>query len=339
MAHDVIVVGASAGGIEALTQMVGGLTADLEAAVFVVLHVPSDSESALPAILSRAGPLPAVHAVDRARIQPGRIYVAPPNRHILLERERVRVVSGPRENRVRPSADPLFRSAARQFGPRTVGVVLSGVLDDGANGMAAIDAAGGITVVQDPEDALFRGMPENAAARCEVDFCLPADDIGPLLVGLARTPNEQGGETDLSDELMRDPTTDAEPAFSLDAKRTGAASGFSCPDCHGSLWELKDGDVLRFECRVGHAYSVESMLAAQAESLENALWAALNALEERAATLDRVARAPDGLGGTVRGRLSEQAREATEQANTLRGALLRAIATQAVGADGQREEA
>jgi two-component system chemotaxis response regulator CheB len=331
--HDVIVVGASAGGIEALTSLVRGLTPDLPAAVFVVLHVPSDSRSALPAILSRAGPVPAVQAADGDPIRPGRIYVAPPNRHMLLDRERVRIVTGPRENRVRPSADPLFRSAARHFGPRAVGVVLSGVLDDGANGLAAIGAAGGVTVVQDPEDALFGGMPSNAAARCNLDYSLPADQIGPLLVRLAGSERSKKGATDLSEELMREPTLDAEPPSSRDAKREGAASGFTCPDCHGSLWELRDGDVLRYECRVGHSYSMESMLAAQAESLENALWAALNALEERAATLERVAHVARHSPTAAGGRMAEQARETTEQAKMLREALLRSIARHRNGAE------
>jgi two-component system chemotaxis response regulator CheB len=325
--HDVIVIGASAGGIEALTSLVGELKADLPAAVFVVLHVPSDARSALPAILERAGPLPAVQAADDAPIVRGRIYVAPPDRHMLVEADRVRVVTGPRENRVRPSADPLFRSAARHFGPRAVGVILSGVLDDGANGLAAIGAAGGVTIVQDPQDALFGGMPESAAARCHVDYCLPADRIGPLLVRLARSEPMKKGGTDLSDELMRDPTADAQPAASRAAKRNGAASGFTCPDCHGSLWELKDGDAARYECRVGHAYSLESMLSAQAESVENALWAALNALEERAATMERVAKISPGRSGSIGGRLVEQAHDTAEQAKTLREALLRSIAS------------
>ncbi len=334
--HDVVVVGASAGGIEALTQIVRGLAPGLPAAIFVVLHIASDTRSVLPSILERSGSLPAVAAVDLMPIERGRIYVAPPNRHILLERDRVRVVTGPRENRVRPSADPLFRSAARQFGRRVVGVILSGVLDDGANGLAAVAAAGGVTVVQDPEDALFPGMPRSAAERCRIDHRLPAARIGPLLNDLAwdDAPAGKGGGTDLADELMRDPTPDAEPASSEDAKRTGRASGITCPDCHGSLWELKDGDSVRYECRVGHAYSVESLLDAQAESLENALWAALNALEERAATLERVAKGVHGRADAYGQRVREQARESMEQARTLREALLRSIAGAGAGADG-----
>ena len=337
--HDVIVVGASAGGVEALTSMVRGVSPGLPAAIFVVLHIPSDTRSVLPAILDRAGPLPAVAAEDLMPIERGRIYVAPPNRHILVERDRVRVVTGPRENRVRPSADPLFRSAARQFGRRVVGVVLSGVLDDGANGLAAVAAAGGVTVAQDPNDALFEGMPRAAAERCRIDHLLPAAEIGPLLVELARddAPTKKGGGADLSDELMRDPTPDAEPASSADQKRTGRASGITCPDCHGSLWELKDGDAVRYECRVGHSYSVDALLSAQAESLENALWAALNALEERAATLDRVAKGVHGRPDVYGERMREQAREANEQALTLREALLRSIASHgaaSAGSDG-----
>jgi two-component system, chemotaxis family, protein-glutamate methylesterase/glutaminase len=337
--RDAIVVGASAGGVEALMALVGGLPHDLPAALFVVLHLPADASTALPAILERAGPLPAELGTDRAPIKRGRIYVAPPNRHMVVERERVRLVAGPRENRVRPAADPLFRSAARHFGGRAIGVVLSGALDDGTNGLAAIAAAGGVTIAQHPDDAMFSSMPLSAAARVDLDYRLPAHEIGPVLAELARErPNERGGVA-LSEELRRDPLPHAEPAGSEDQKRTGVASGFTCPDCHGSLWELADGDAVRYECRIGHAYSVESMLAAQAESLENALWAALNALEERAATLERVAQVSSGRSGTLGGRLTEQARETTEQARTLREALLRSIATQGVGTNGGRLEA
>src|SRR5262245_27288904 len=178
--HDIIVVGASAGGVEALTQLVRALPADLPASVFVVLHVPAQSPSVLPTILSRVSPLPAVHPEDGEAIQPGRIYVAPPDRHLLVKRGHVRLARGPRENSNRPAVDPLFRTAGRAYGRRVVGVVLSGVLDDGTAGLAAVKMRGGVAVVQGPDEALYPGMPRNAAENVAVDYCLPVGQIAAL---------------------------------------------------------------------------------------------------------------------------------------------------------------
>jgi len=174
LGHDIIVVGASAGGVDALTQLVRGLPADLPAAVFVVVHVPAHGPSVLPRILSRSGPLPATHPQDGQAIRTGRIYVAPPDYHLLVKNGYVRLTRGPRENKHRPSVDSLFRTAARTYGPRVVGVVLSGVLDDGTAGLAAIKLAGGIAAVQHPDDALYPGMPQSALNNVAVDHALPA---------------------------------------------------------------------------------------------------------------------------------------------------------------------
>ena len=287
--HDIVVIGASAGGVEALTRVVGGLPADFSAAVFVVLHIPPDAPSALATILDRAGPLPAAQAEHNEPIEPGRVYVARPNRHLVVRRGHVVLEAGPRENSARPSVDVLFRSAARAYGRRAVGVVLSGTLRDGALGLAAIKLHGGVTIVQDPSEALFAGMPESALRTTEVDYCLPAVDIPTRLVELT----QHTFETELmpSEPDQSEPTSHAadEPDGQLSPKLPNAASGLTCPECHGSLWELKEGDRFRFECRIGHTYSVDALLAQQGEAVEAALWAAVNTLQERAATFRRLA--------------------------------------------------
>lgn len=186
--RDVVAVGASAGGVEALRALVAGLPPDYPGAVLVVLHVPRGSPSALPAILSRSGPLPAGTAVDGEDLRSGRVYVAPNDHHLLLLDGRIRLTRGPAENGHRPAADPLFRSAARTYGPGVVGVVLSGTRVDGAAGLAAIAAHGGMTVVQDPADAQRSGMPQAAMEHMTPDHVLPAAKIGGLLAGLAVQP-------------------------------------------------------------------------------------------------------------------------------------------------------
>jgi two-component system, chemotaxis family, protein-glutamate methylesterase/glutaminase len=322
--RDIVVAGASAGGVEALVELVRGLPDDFPAALFVVLHVPSHGTSVLPAILARAGPLAAAHANDGEEICPGRIYVAPPDHHLLLRRGRVRVVRGPRENGHRPAVDPLFRTAARWYGRRTVGVVLSGTLDDGTAGLAAIKRRGGIAIVQHPEDAHFTGMPDSALENVEVDHCRAASEIGAILGELVRQPVSVEGEAPMSEDMQRE----AEIAeFELDAIESdghpGAVSGFTCPECNGALWELRDGNVLRFRCRVGHAYSSATLLDEQAATLETALWTAFRALEERAALARRLLeRAKAGGHNYAVTRFAEQAREAEERAAVVHQALL-----------------
>jgi two-component system chemotaxis response regulator CheB len=282
--HDIIVIGASAGGVEALRELARGLPPDLPAAVFVVLHVPPSGQSILPKILSNSGPLRAHHAINGEAIEYGRIYIAPPDYHMLVERERVRVVRGPRENRARPAADPLFRSAAHAYGTRVVGVVLSGALDDGTAGLAAIKRRGGVTVAQDPEEAPYPGMPRSATENVALDHCLPVAGIAPLLARLASVPAKDDAVYPVP-EILRVETriSRLEESEMEDVEKIGELSAFTCPECRGALWELRDGDLLRFRCHVGHAFSSESLMAEQSEELENALWAALRSLEENAA--------------------------------------------------------
>jgi two-component system chemotaxis response regulator CheB len=314
--------------VEALITLVRGLPADLPAAVFVVLHMPADSPSALPAILERQGPVPAVRAADGLAITPGRIYVAPPDHHLLLAPGCVRVGRGPKENMHRPAIDPLFRSAAQTYGPRVIGVVLSGMLDDGTSGLKAIKERGGVAVVQDPRDALYASMPQSAIAHVAVDFVGPIRDMPVLLERLAHESVAEGGvavpdhielevaiaQTDLSDPALLD--------------QIGTPSHYACPDCHGTLWQIDDGDLVRFRCRVGHAYTAASMASVHAASVENALYAALRGLEESASLSRLLARNARQRGLTsIIARLDNKAAATEQQAALVRDLLLSAPPT------------
>ncbi|HYA99807.1 MAG TPA: chemotaxis protein CheB [Ktedonobacteraceae bacterium] len=321
--HDMIVIGASAGGVEALITLIGSLPADLPAAIFLVLHIPAQSPSLLPDILNRAGRLHAVHPGDGQRIQYGHIYIAPPDHHLLVEEGIVRIVRGPEENRHRPAIDPLFRSAARTYGTRVVGVILTGSMDDGTAGLLAIKRRGGKTIVQDPQDALFSSMPRSAIAHVEVDHVMPLSKIGPLLTRLVHDEAAEQGSFPISKEM------EVEAKFAAmeiheghDGELVGTPSVFSCPECGGVLREVHDGDLLRFRCRVGHAFSVDSVMAGQTEGIEGALWTALKNLEESASFSRRLAHdAHDGGKALMAKRFGERAQEAESNAAVIRQVL------------------
>jgi two-component system, chemotaxis family, protein-glutamate methylesterase/glutaminase len=320
--HGIVVVGASAGGVEALTDLTASLPGDLPAAVFVVLHLPATGTSALPEILRRHGPLPAAHVKDGEPIQPGRVYVAPPDHHVLLRTGHVHLSRGPRENGHRPAIDPLFRSAAREYATRVIGLVLSGALDDGTAGLLAIKSRGGTAVVQDPADALYPGMPGNALEQVQVDHVAAAASMGKLL---ARLITDQAVPP--ADPAPRAMQVEVEmEGFSLEAfegNHPGRPSGFSCPDCNGVLWQIQDGGLERYRCRVGHAWSPESLLTQQSEALEAALWIALRSLEERAALARRLAEPARRRGHSITAtRFEEQAAEAEHAARLVRDLLL-----------------
>lgn len=321
--HDIIVIGASAGGVEALSALVRKLPEDLPAAVFAVLHVPAESPSMLPNILSRAGKLPASQPQHGEEIRQGHIYVAPPDHHLLVHKGHVGVVRGPKENRHRPAVDPLFRSAARWYGPRAVGVVLTGALDDGTVGMMAIKERGGIAVVQDPKEAMYPSMPSSVLQNCEVDHVLTLGEIPDLLAELAARPAEDEGAYPVSDRLDLEVRIveglDSHPEV-LD--RLGTPSYFTCPECHGTLWEMHESDLPRFRCRTGHAYSAESMLAEHNESMEAALWAAVRSLEESSTLSRRLAeRARSHNHFIVERKFNNKADETDRQANLIRDLL------------------
>lgn len=323
--HDIIVIGTSAGGVEALKVLVKDLPSDFEAAIFVVIHVPPTSPGLIPSILDSAGPLPVTSPADGEAIQVGHIYVAPPDCHLLVERDRMRVTRGPKENRARPAIDPLFRSAARAYGPRVVGVILTGMLDDGVAGLLAVKQRGGMAVVQDPRDALFPDMPDNALRVVkDVDWVLPLREIAPLLTRLAAEEVAMEGDQPISEQLeIEDQFARAEipPVEAMD--KLGTPSVYTCPDCHGTLWEIHDKGALRFRCRVGHAYSAESFMNAHAANLEDALWIAMRTLEESASLNRRLAeRARAAQHHLSAGRFMEKAVVNEEQA-ALIGRVLR----------------
>ncbi|WP_223764431.1 chemotaxis protein CheB [Corallococcus sp. AS-1-6] len=275
--------------MEALTALAKQLPRDLAACVLLVLHVPAQHRGYLPDILSRSGPLPAHHPRDGEEpLEPGRIYVAPNDRHLLVEPGRVRVLKGPRENGHRPAVDPLLRSAASTHGPRVVGVVLTGALDCGTSGLMAVKREGGLAVVQDPRDALCPDMPRSALEYVAVDHCVPLEAMGTLLTRLVDTPvaprsrkRSRQLETEVKVMKVDIPSMDDPPSPMEYAK----PSYYGCPDCGGVLFELEEGTLLRFRCRTGHAYTAEALAGSQQNPLDGALWAALR-FEERARTAE-----------------------------------------------------
>lgn len=279
--HDIIVVGASAGGLEALKKLVAQLPSNFPGSLFIVWHVSPECPSVLPQILARACPLPVAHATDREALQPGRIYVAPPDRHLLVEPGHVRVTHGPKENRFRPSVDVLFRSAALAYGSQVIGVILTGALDDGAAGLYAVKERGGKAVVQDPFEALYPSMPIQAMKAVAVDHCVPIAELGSLLV---RLTNEDAFEEEVNpvSEQMKIEVQVAREDNALERGilKLGEFSPYTCPECHGVLLKLKQGNLIRFRCHTGHAFSLNSLLAEVTKSIEDTLWNALRAIEE-----------------------------------------------------------
>lgn len=317
--RDIVVVGTSAGGVEALRALVAGLPEDFPGSVFVVMHTAPDSPGVLAHILDRSGPLPAANAENRDPVRPGRIYVAPPDVHMLLEPGRVRLTHGPKENRFRPAIDPLFRSAAQVFGPRVVGVILTGGLDDGTSGLWAVKRLGGVAVVQDPDEALVASMPLSAINQVEVDYTLPLAEIPPVLTRLAGTTVAEQGGYDVPDDLdIEVRIAMEEHALESGVKQLGQPSIFTCPECHGTLLQLKEDGRTRYRCHTGHAFSADSLLAELTESVEEALWGAIRSINESAMLMRHMAEHIGETDAATAARFVEKARDAER-----RGALVR----------------
>jgi two-component system chemotaxis response regulator CheB len=316
--RDIIVIGASMGGVEALLALVAQLPADLAAAVLVVQHTSPHSNGFLGEILSRNGPLSAVAARDGMPLERGRIYVAPPDRHLLLTERGLRVVYGPRENRVRPAIDPLFRTAAVHYRSRVIGVVLTGLLGDGAAGLLAVHRCGGAAVVQMPNDAAHPEMPTRALAAVPLAHQVPLAELGAVL---ARLSAEEAPESPPVPEALRIEVRLTERAMANDewGEIPSRPTDFTCPECSGAIREIEEEPIRRYRCRVGHAYSAEDFVAAKERGVEDALWLALQTLQEQAQVLETLAR-EDRRKGWVRNAsdYEERARELRAAADRLR---------------------
>jgi two-component system chemotaxis response regulator CheB len=281
--RDIVVIGASAGGVEALLELVTTLPKDFPAPIFVVQHVAPYSPSLMPQLLSRVSALPAKHPENGETIEPGVIYVAPPDHHLLIEDDHVLVTRGPKENRFRPSIDALFRSAAYTYGPRVIGVVLTGYLDDGTSGLWSVQRLGGLVVVQDPADAHFPAMPINALEFVTADYIVPLSQIGSLLTRLTtEPPASKPHVTQEEMALLKIEFTIAkqENAFELGIIDKGKLTSFTCPDCHGALTQLVEGNIIRYRCHTGHAYTVNALLSEVTDSVESMLYQSMRGLEE-----------------------------------------------------------
>jgi two-component system chemotaxis response regulator CheB len=311
--HDLVVIGASAGGVETLRRVVSGLPEQFAAAVCIVLHIAPDSPSVLAGILARSGPLPCTPASDGDPLSHGQILVAPPDRHLTIEDDHVHLTVGPRENGHRPAVDVLFRSAALAKGGRVIGVILSGTRGDGAAGLAAVKSHGGATIVQDPSEALYSGMPTTALAHVAVDAVVPSELVAATIVAMVNGEDPPPSARENRPELgpsANDPATTV------------------CPECGGVLSERSQAGMAVWECRVGHRYSPEGLVDAQADDIESAMWAAVRALEDRSRLLNRLADQFDAQNQARSARsFRSRAASAQEQAITVRDALAHAAET------------
>lgn len=315
--RDLVVIGGSAGAVRALGRLVRALPEGFAASVLVALHRAPRGISRMAELVAKGGRLPARDATDGDALEPGRILVAPADRHLMVEGDVVRVVRGPRENRSRPAIDPLFRSAAVSRGSQVVGVILSGMLDDGTLGMAAIKRCGGLALVQDPDDAEYPDMPRSVLSRLEADHVAPVDAMPALLgelVGQSAPPAPE-----VSRELRAEVRAALDGAFIREVDSGEPSFQGTCPDCGGPLQLGHEGGVRRYRCHVGHAFSDEALLAGQDEEVERSLWAALRSLEERARTLESMAEA-DWRGGRTQSASSsvERAAESRDHAERIR---------------------
>ncbi len=329
--RDVIVIGGSAGALGPLKTIVQHLPVGFGASLLVVLHTRSSGNGALPQILSHISKLPVRFARRDEPLRHGHIYIAPPDLHLIVAADELRLVHGPRENGFRPAIDPLFRTAARELQARVAGIILSGALSDGTYGLSLIKQHGGVAIVQDPAEADVASMPNNALAAVDVDYVLPAMEIAAKITELteARPSTLHPGETPMprrEDDLEPQLPTVTEVSEMED--RFGAASSLTCPDCGGALWEVQDGRVHRYQCHTGHQFAPDALDAEQRDAVDGALWSAMRVLEEHAELKMRLARraADNGLQAVSEGFL-EGAQDARAQAQQIRSLLFTPSAT------------
>jgi two-component system chemotaxis response regulator CheB len=311
---DIVVIGASAGGVPVLKELVEGLPAEIPAAVFIVLHVGASDRSYLAEILQKKSALPVTQAENGESIRRGRIYVARPDYHLLVEASTVRLARGPRENRSRPAIDALFRSAAHAHGSSVLGVILTGTLDDGSAGIWWVKDRGGTAIIQNPDEAEFPSMPLSALSNITADHVTMATGIGPLLSRLCREEAPPSRGPSSNDIQLEDRISKEGRALQLGVMNLGPITPYTCPECHGILVFLKEGGVPRFRCHTGHAYSLNTLLAELTEQVEESLWSSMRSIEESAMLLQHIARHVREKGGAPEAaRLFEQKAEDTLQ--------------------------
>ena len=335
--HDIIVIGTSAGGLKALGAIVGALPADINAVLFIVQHLAPDNPSILPKILSDVSALPAHHPSDRELIQTGRIYVAPPDHHLLVNQGSMRVVRGPQENRFRPAIDALFRSAARAYGSRVVGVVLTGYLDDGTVGLQAIKKRGGVAIVQDPSESEYPSMAKSALRYVRVDHCSSLAEIPDLLVRLSNEPADQEAypvtqEIEVESKIAEQGMNTQE--FLENVEAIGTRTTYSCPECDGSIWQIGKEEPIRFRCHIGHSFTANVFLAEQTQHLENALWSAVRAMEEKVTFSRQMAeRMKNHNLQTAAAKYEDHAKSLDSEVSIIRGIILNGFATKRIIAE------
>lgn len=334
----IIVIGASAGGFEALKTIVKELPANLNASVFIVWHMSADVSGILPKVLNQENKIFASNAIDKEAIQPNRIYVAPPDHHLLVQEGIVRVTHGPKENRFRPAVDPLFRSAAYAYGNRVIGIILSGGLDDGTAGLWTVKHYGGIAIVQDPNDAEVSSMPVSALRQVAVDHVVPASEMAGLIVRLLNEPVTENADVMKDDQTKKEIDIAAEAnALEKGVLLFGELTPYSCPECHGVLSKLQNGHIVRYRCHTGHAYSVDALMTTITEKIEDALYSAIRGMDESVLLLthmgDHYAEANEPKLAAV---YFKKAKEAEERAKLVRKA---ALTNEQLSKDYLRKEA
>lgn len=333
----VIVIGSSAGGVIALKELVASLPPDFEVPIFIVQHIAPQVHSYLPDILNHSGSLKAKHPEDGEQIRNGHIYIAPPDHHLLIEEDHILVKKGPKENRFRPSVDALFRSAAYTYKNGVIGVILTGMLDDGTSGMWAINQMKGITIVQDPLDALYQSMPQNVLEHVNVDYIVPLAYIPELLIGLTTIEMEEIPiDEDKNKELMKMEIDIAaqQNGFERGIIQMGEPSSLTCPECGGGLTSLTEGKITRYRCHTGHAYSSESLLAEVSETAEVKVWQAIRSLEERIMLLEKSAdRSKESGNENVAENFIQKAEKTREATNLLRTFIFKQLGNDAENSD------
>ena len=331
MGHNIIVIGTSAGGLKALSAIVSVLPANLDAALFIVQHLAADKPSILPQILEDVSSLAASFPADGETIQIGHIYVAPPDHHLLLNQGSMRVVRGPQENRFRPAIDTLFRSAARSYGSSVVGVVLTGYLDDGTVGLQAIKKRGGVAIVQDPNEAEYPNMAKSALQYVKVDYCLPLAEISDQIIQLSKEPAETEDypmtqEIEFESRIYEQQMNTQE--FLEHVEAIGTRTTYTCPECNGIIWQIGKEHPLRFRCHTGHSFTADVLLSEQTQHLEDALWSAVRAMEEKVTFLHQMAEQMKNYNLTsAKAKYEDHAANLDKEVALIRGMILHGFAT------------